>query len=123
MDNRAKEMQEMKLSGATYQEIGDKFSISRQRVQQLISPPPYIRRIVETKAKGKCQGCGVFVGKSGHVHHLGGNGEDYNDIDNLKYLCSSCHMKKHMRTEVSREKQSRAILEARYQTYMATGKI
>ena len=84
----------LRLSGATYREIAFVLGISRQRVQQLISPPPAIRNAVVEQAHGKCQSCGEGVGISGHVHHQGVNGidaEDYNDMPNLVLLCVGCH--------------------------------
>jgi len=85
----------LRLEGRGYEFIGRELCISRQRAQQLISPPPEVRNYVVTKAKGKCEICGVIVGRSGHIHHRGGNGEDYNDIENLQLLCISCHRSEH----------------------------
>ena len=89
-------MIEMKLEGATYAEIAKIAGISRQRIQQLISPPKAIREYVVNKCGGKCVACGILTGRSGHIHHEGGNGDgDYNDIDNLLLLCPSCHRMRH----------------------------
>lgn len=88
---------ELRLAGLTYAQIGLKIGLSRQRVQQIISPPPYIRRIVVNRAEGRCETCGIKVNGSGHVHHKSCAGEDYNDVDNLQLLCVSCHMKAHPR--------------------------
>ncbi len=85
----------LRLEGKTYQEISQASSISRQRVQQLLSPPCSIRKFIFQKYQYKCQDCGIAVGRSGHIHHDGENGEDYNDIANLMLLCPSCHRKKH----------------------------
>ena len=85
----------LRLEGWTYQMIGDKLGISRQRAQQITSPRPHIRRIIVEKARGECESCGIYVGKSGHVHHKDGNGDDYNDIENLQLLCLACHRVKH----------------------------
>lgn len=103
---RTTKMLRMRLEGYTYQEIGKKFKVSRQRVQQQISPPSGVRRQVVKKAKGRCQGCGIVVGLSGHIHHkslaLGKYGlkkgqliEDYKDMKNLELLCISCHRLRH----------------------------
>ena len=86
----------LRLSGQTYQAIADQAGISRQRVQQILSPPRVIRDIIVKKYGGRCALCGVEIGISGHVHHKGGNGEDnYQDIDNLLLLCTSCHILQH----------------------------
>ncbi len=82
----------------TYQAISDKTGLSRQRIQQLISPPAEIRQIVLTKANGLCQHCGIMVGDSGHVHHSGDDVDSYGDVPNLELLCASCHRKAHFNT-------------------------
>lgn len=97
----------MRLLGKTYAEIGRELDISRQRVQQLISPPLVVKRLIMQRANGCCQACGVKIGRSGHVHHKGGNGEDYNDIDNLEFLCISCHLRKHRTLPRGRAKTER----------------
>ena len=86
---------EDRFAGLTYGQIAGKLGISRQRVQQLISPPSYIRQLIVDRARGKCQICGLQVNGSGHVHHKSCIGEDYNDTENLQLLCVSCHRKQH----------------------------
>lgn len=80
-----------RLSGMTYEAIGKELGVSRQRVQQIISPPEHIRNTIVQRANGKCQRCGVIVDGSGHVHHIGNISENYNDDENLELLCISCH--------------------------------
>lgn len=89
------QMLEMRLNGATYQMIADKAGVTRQRVQQLIGPPAHIRNLVVRQARAACQECHILCGSSGHVHHTGNLAEDYNDTDNLVFLCPSCHMRAH----------------------------
>ena len=88
-------MLKLRLDGLTYRDIANRAGISRQRVQQLLSPPPKIRQFVLDKYDDRCNRCGVYVGYSGHVHHNGDNPETYNDINNLELLCLSCHRKAH----------------------------
>lgn len=90
-----KELLALRLEGLTYKAIADKVGLSRQRIQQLLSPPTEIRNIVVARAEGKCQECGILVGDSGHVHHNGDEVDAYNDIANLELLCLSCHRRKH----------------------------
>lgn len=85
----------MRLEGLTYQQIANTVGVSRQRIQQLLSPPKEIRDYVIRKFNGKCVDCGIQVGKSGHVHHNNGDEENYNDIENLELLCISCHKRRH----------------------------
>lgn len=95
MSNRGKAL-ELRLAGLTYAQIGEELSISRQRVQQLVAPPPAIRRLVVQRAKSACQRCGLRVGESGHVHHIGStDGDTFNDVDNLELLCIPCHHRSH----------------------------
>ena len=97
MFNQAKALR-MRLNGSTYAEIGRSLKVSRQRVQQRLSPPVEIRDFVVTKFKGLCVVCDLKVGKSGHVHHKKSNGateNHYNDINNLLLLCLSCHRRVH----------------------------
>src|SRR3990167_1920923 len=87
----------LRLEGLTYTEIGHRLNISRQRVQQLTSPPTYILRKVFEKADGKCEDCGI-VARDLHVHHIQSNGvaiDLYNDLANLQLLCVSCHRRAH----------------------------
>ena len=87
----------LRLQGLTYQEIGGRFHISRQRVQQILSPSTVIRRIVVKHYNGACASCGLHVGNKGHIHHKSSNDtfEAYNDLDNLELFCLSCHMQQH----------------------------
>ena len=104
-----KEMLLMRLDGESYQSIADRADVSRQRIQQILSPPPVIRRSVVAKAKGKCENCGVKVGRSGHVHHIDNEGENYQDIENLQLLCPSCHRKVHCQASHSEESVARGV--------------
>ncbi len=90
-----KEMLVLRLDGFTYQYIADKAKVSRQRVQQILSPPKAIRQFVVEKYHGRCADCGIYVGDSGHVHHQNTLEEDYQDINNLFLLCVSCHRQRH----------------------------
>ena len=88
----------LRLDGLTFAEIGAKLGLSRQRIQQILSPPRDVRDFVVKRARGLCQRCGIAVGTSGHVHHrrfsemMEGA---YNDRKNLRLLCPSCHRVEH----------------------------
>ncbi len=79
----------LRLKGLSYAEIGKAMGISRQRAQQLIRPSADIYNFVRRRAESRCQDCGIEL-VSGHVHHLN-QVDNYNDPDNLMYLCVSCH--------------------------------
>ena len=100
------EMLELRLDGLPYELIAQRAGISRQRVHQLLSPPKHIRDFLITKNKGVCQICGIYVGKNGHVHHPFDE-EHYEDIDNLMFLCSSCHRRQHIGLEHFRQYMKR----------------
>jgi excisionase family DNA binding protein len=90
------EMLHLRLAGLGYTDIAARAGVSRQRVQQLLSPPVAVRNLVVNRAQGLCQSCGLLVGKSGHVHHIGStNGDSYNDAENLQLLCVRCHGRVH----------------------------
>mgnify|MGYP003151554010 CR=1 FL=1 len=91
---------EKRLIGLTYAKIGMELGVSRQRVQQWLSPPSVIRNSVHIRAGGQCDECGIELNKGGHVHYIGG--DDYNiasnpspHIRNLQWLCGTCHRRKH----------------------------
>jgi len=90
------EMVKLRLDGYTYAQIAKKAGVSRQRIHQIIAPPKAIREYVVNKYHGYCKDCGLYVGKSGHVHHeYSTTGDDYSDVEHLILLCISCHRKRH----------------------------
>jgi len=96
MDNeRIKEILQDRLDGESYAEIGRKYNLSRQWVQQLLSPHAEIRNYVIEKYHNRCASCGILLNKGGNIHHKNTDYESYNDIENLEYLCVSCHRRKH----------------------------
>ena len=89
-------MLKLRLDGLTYAQIGEIAGVSRQRVQQQLSPPAAIRNFIHKKYGGRCAECGIVSG-SGHIHHktTETHVDDYNDVDNLELLCVTCHRLKH----------------------------
>ena len=95
--NRSQKQQaiDLKLKGLTYREIGKAMGFSRQYAQHLVRPPQAIYDLVKKRAKGQCEQCSVSL-ENGHVHHrIADAQDDYNDVDNLLYLCASCHQAVH----------------------------
>jgi len=88
------ELLQERISGKTYSQIAKDAGISRQRIQQILSPPKEIQRIVRQRQQGLCVRCGKELRMSGHIHHKELK-EDYNDISNLELLCISCHRLEH----------------------------
>jgi HNH endonuclease/Homeodomain-like domain-containing protein len=94
-DKRAEALA-LRLAGWSYAKIARQLNLSRQRIQQLLSPPRSIRSVVASRANYQCQNCGIQLTTNGHVHHKDStNGDDWNDIDNLQFFCVSCHRQAH----------------------------
>lgn len=96
--DRDDEILGLRLSGLSYAEIARAVGLSRQRVQQILAPPKAIRDQVVIRANGKCERCGIVVGRSGQVHHGSPKHQDgdwYNDVERLQLLCVSCHIQVH----------------------------
>ena len=87
------------LQGHTYNEIGLRLGISRQRVQQMVRPPKPLYKAIQERAYNKCEKCGIFLKKGvGHVHHIKRLGMELDTINgngNLQYLCGGCHRTAH----------------------------
>lgn len=91
--DRAREISKLLRAGVTYAEIGSRFGISRQRVEQIVSPLKYAARTRLTSAleKGRIErpdNCGE-CGTKGPVdaHH-----DDYTRPLDVRWLCTRCHV-------------------------------
>src|SRR3990167_1944989 len=92
------EMRDMLLLGMTYKEISQRVGISRQRVEQLLSPPKHIMAKVKERARETCEDCGIILTHGAHLHHVNSDTIDpvqYNGIENISYLCPGCHRRRH----------------------------
>ena len=91
------EMLKRRLDGNTYAQIAEVAGVSRQRVQQQLSPPPAVKSYIHKKYDGRCAECQIGLGQRGHIHHKTTDTciDDYNDLDNLELLCATCHRLKH----------------------------
>jgi hypothetical protein len=93
------QIEDMYRDGITYSQIAKKFGISRQRVAQIIFPDRRLYRALQQRAQLRCEECEVYV-EHGHAHHLKPNPDgDVTTLENLAYLCPSCHRKTHRSTE------------------------
>ena len=88
------EIIEEKLNGKTYAMIAQRRYVSRQYIQQILMPNKETIAQLNERASGKCEKCGRKI-KHGHIHHNGKTVETYNNIENIKLLCVSCHRKEH----------------------------
>ena len=86
MTDRLEQIRELKISGLTYAQIGEKMGLSRQRIQQILAPQNKRYELLKTEINGVCQGCGGMFDVLDR-HHL-----DYSK-DEVVFLCKSCHRK------------------------------
>lgn len=99
---------EMKLAGSTYTQIGLALGLTRQRAQQLIKPNKWTCGEVRRLAESKCARCRQLIEspRDGHIHHASTENKDaktYNQIENLEYLCLSCHRLLHTQGPTARK--------------------
>ena len=84
----------MWLKGMTFTAIAKEMDVSRQWVHEMLVPSKDFRQAVYDKARGKCQSCGMHLGRNGHYHS-----EPTGPIDDftmpLVLLCCVCHSKAH----------------------------
>lgn len=82
------------LKGRTFTDIALGMAVSRQWVHEMLVPPKDLREFIYNEAGGKCQECGMHLGRNGHYHS-----EPTGPIDDftkpLKLLCCGCHGKAH----------------------------
>ena len=84
----------MWLKGMTFTAVARAMGVSRQWVHEMLVPPKDLRQFIYNQAGGKCQDCGVHLGRNGHYHSI-----DDGPIDDftkpLILLCLACHRPKH----------------------------
>lgn len=88
---------ELRINGWTYRRIAGSLGIAPSSAMRLCQPPKSVSYMVHSRAQGKCESCGQSA-QEGNVHHIRirvEEMEDYNKIENLVYLCASCHNKVH----------------------------
>lgn len=83
----------MKAKGLSYADIAQRFGLSRQRIQQIFSPKSKTMFAIADRAKALCEECGVFD-QFGHYHHKVYEFDILNSVENILYLCNSCHLSK-----------------------------
>lgn len=107
-------MLHLRLQGLSYAAIAQAAGVSRQRVQQLLSPSKGVRDYIIAQCQGKCLDCGIPSVQGGHIHHNNAVptlAEDYNDITNLVLLCPSCHRKRHKQPKAQPDKPIKDVIE------------
>jgi len=102
----AEKLARLKRQGLTYAEIGELYHMSRQRVQQIVSPPPEIANEVRRRSNSKCENCKIEL-QDGDIHHKSWDVAQPNALENLQYLCVACHMLLHYDPNLDREKSVR----------------
>jgi len=81
-----------KSKGLSYSDIAKKYNVSRQYIQECVSPSNKLRREIYEMYDYKCNSCGALVGESGHIHHIKYKYNILNNIKNLQLLCRVCHL-------------------------------
>ena len=84
------------LEGLTLGEIGQRLGVTRQRVHQLLKPPPAIVQEVMARTRGICESCGI-IARPYHVHtrDLEREINDYEGEGALRLLCLPCARQAH----------------------------
>jgi uncharacterized protein YlaI len=91
-DKRLSLIVTMLIGGKTYGEISKAFDITRQRVQQIVKPNKETLKCLKERAGNKCEYCGDPL-LCGQAHHIKWIADGFNELANLKYLCTSCHLR------------------------------
>jgi len=58
----------MRLKGMTFAAIAKEMGVSKQWVQEMLVPPAALRKATYDNARGRCQECGIHLGRNGHYH-------------------------------------------------------
>jgi hypothetical protein len=99
MDERREQIEAMYRDGFPYSQIAKKFGLSRQRIAQIIFPDRRLYKALQDRAELCCEECDIHV-ENGHAHHLNTNPNGViTSLENLVYLCPSCHRKFHKKPE------------------------
>ena len=87
---------QLTLEGLTLGEIGKRLGVTRQRVHQLLKPPPAIVQEVMARTRGICEGCGI-IARPYHVHSrdLEREFNGYQGEGVLRLLCIPCARQAH----------------------------
>ena|SRR5947209_11520411 len=95
----------MFAQGHTYAEIGAKFGISRQRIQQITKPPIQVLNMLRKRAGNKCEKCRISLRRGdAHVHHIDNHITGrYDDLKRVQLLCRSCHSTEDFKKEPSKK--------------------
>lgn len=100
------QMLSLRQEGFSYAAIGQKFEISRQRVQQILSYAyEGYKEMVRQRANGRCEICGLPEDEHCRkltYHHKEPITEGYNKPDNILLVCISCHRVLHIGQVVRR---------------------
>ena len=79
--------------------VKDKSLTPRQREhREYIKTPKWLskrEKVMHRSTNHTCEGCGVYLGVSGHVHHLTYDNFKDEFLYELLYLCKGCHSRVH----------------------------
>lgn len=92
---------ELRLTGLTYRAVAERLSMKPEQVCQLLRAPLAVRRLLYVRSGRRCEHCKAAVFFTSQIHHrqvVGRTLENYHALDNLQYLCASCHTQTHAGT-------------------------
>lgn len=115
-EKRRQQITELRKRGESLAEIGKKYNITKQRVDQIVNKVltgcDFVREKVRIRDKHTCQNCGKRWKKGQRrldVHHLNGLcgklSRTYDKVDSMNCLITLCH-KCHMNLDEVRHKIS-----------------
>ena len=102
----------LRLQGLSFREVAERLGVSPSRVVQITRPHPAIRKQVAARANYCCEMCGIQLNMGGQAHHKTvseADPEAYNDVDNLMYLCMSCHRRVHNNAAFNKQKNGKQV--------------
>ncbi len=89
---------QLALEGLTLSQVGKRLGLCRQRIYQLLHPPPAIVQEVMARTRGLCEQCGILA-RPYHVHSEDTAREvsGYVGEGELTLLCLSCARVEHQK--------------------------
>lgn len=83
----------LRLRGISFNQISHDLGLSRSYVSWLLRPPRHVRARVASRARNHCEACGrrCLVGVYKHRNSVTVVPSQYNDADNVVYVCPGCY--------------------------------
>jgi hypothetical protein len=110
MKDQQRQVISLKTQGLTYAAIGQQLGFSRQYAQYLARPDTKTCAAVLSRAQGQCEECHCSLTR-GHVHHkrIRCEVDEFNSLDNLSYVCASCHARLDYASDIKRKSRGQYV--------------